>query len=110
MSPRRAVQEPDLGGGPGHSWSRAVLTSLQGPLGCMVWGRNKRDKLKVGWGRTGLGLDPSHKHRIWKLEGPFCLESRGQLSSVCFCSLCPQGDMMVAARRTGRVAWPELCP
>lgn len=33
-------------------------------------------------GVEGLGLDPSCKHTIRKLEGPFCLESRGQLS-VC---------------------------
>lgn len=49
----------------------------------MVWGFDKRDKLRVSWRRRGLGLRPSHKHIIWKLEGPFCLESRGQLSSIC---------------------------
>lgn len=49
----------------------------------MGWGGDKRDKLRVSWERRGLGLDPSHEHRIWRLEGPFCLESRGQLSSVC---------------------------
>lgn len=52
----------------------------------MVWDYDKRDELRVSWGRRRLRLDPSHKHIIWKLEGPFCLESRGQLSiclSVC---------------------------
>ena len=36
----------------------------------------------MSWRRRGLGLDLSHKHTVWKLERPFCLESRGQLS-VC---------------------------
>lgn len=65
-----------------HLWSCTALTFCRDSSAAWLGIRTRGDKLKGKLGRRGLELGPSHKHTTWKLEGPFCLESRGQLS-VC---------------------------
>lgn len=53
MSPMRAVQEPDLGGGPRPFVKQSSPPA--GTAGCMVWGSDKRDERRGAGGREDVG-------------------------------------------------------
>lgn len=65
-----------------HLQSSTALTLLRGCSAAWVGVKTREDRLHGDLGVEGMGAEPITQHTTQKLGGPFCVESRGQLS-VC---------------------------